>query len=116
MIQSTTGQNINQLPASMVSSIARSTVDMARYSGATVTQIAQAGQKIFMQSAQMGGTSFSRIGANLTGGIYAALLARGNTPAGVHAAEYSGFVQRTLASSQASAGVDWTAMAYGLWA
>ena len=86
MIQSTTGQNINQLPAPMVSSIARSTVDMARYSGATVTQMAQAGQRIFMQSAQMGGTSFSRIGANLTGGIYSALVAQGNTPAGVHAA------------------------------
>ena len=116
MIQSTTGQNINQLPTSMVSSIARSTVDMARYSGATVTQMAQAGQRIFMQSAQMGGTSFSRIGANLTGGIYSALVAQGNTPAGVHAAQYSGFAQRTLASAQASAGVDWTAMAYGLWA
>ena len=51
MIQSTTGQNISQLTPAMISGIAKNTSDMARYSGATIAQIANAGQKLFMQSA-----------------------------------------------------------------
>jgi len=85
MIQSVSGQNINQLSPSLIKSIATSTADMARYSGATVAQIAAAGQKIFTQSAALGGNTFSRVGANWTGGYYSALLAQGNTPAGVSA-------------------------------
>ena len=86
MLQSVSGQSINQMSPAMIRTLANSTVDMASYSGATVTQIAQAGQKIFMQNAQLGGTSFSRIGAANTGGLYAAMTAQGNAPAGVHAA------------------------------
>ena len=115
MIQTTTGQNISQLSPSMISSIAKNTSDMARYSGATIAQIANAGQKLFMQSQQMGGTTFSRIGATQTGAFYSGLIAQGNAPAGVHAAEYAGNTQRALASAQASAGADRAAMAYGLW-
>lgn len=115
MLQSVSGQNINQMSPAMIRTLANSTVDMARYSGATVTQIAQAGQKIFMQNAQLGGTSFSRIGAANTGSLYAAMTAQGNAPAGVHAAQHAGHVQRTIASAQASAGVDYTAMGYALW-
>ena len=63
----------------------------------------------------MGGTAFSRIGATQTGAFYSALIAQGNAPAGVHAAEYAGNTQRAVASAQASAGADRAAMAYGLW-
>lgn len=115
MIQSTTGQNINQLTPAMIRSISTNTVDMARYSGATVAQIASANQKLFAQTAGYGGTTFSRVGGGLTGAYYSGLIAQGNAPAGVHAAQYAGNTARAVASAQASAGVDWTAMAYGLW-
>ena len=85
MMQSITGQNISQLSPTMISTIANSTVDMARYSGATVTQIAQAGQKLFLQTARLGQNSFARVGGYLTGSYYTGLIAQGNSPAGVHA-------------------------------
>lgn len=86
MLQSVTGQNINQLTPTMIQSIATNTVDMSRYSGATIAQIAGAGQKLFQQTAALGGNSFSRIGGSLTGAYYTGLIAQGNAPAGVHAA------------------------------
>ena len=86
MIQSVSGQNISQLSPAMIRSIATNTADVSRYSGATVAQIAQAGQKLFLQSAQIGGSTYSRIGAANSGAYYSALIAQGNAPAGVHAA------------------------------
>ena len=115
MLQSTTGQNINQLTPSMIRSMSTNTVDMARYSGATIAQIASANQKLFAQTAGYGGNTFTRVGGGLTGAYYTGLIAQGNAPAGVHAAQYAGNTARAVASAQASAGVDWTAMAYGLW-
>lgn len=115
MLQSTTGQNINQLTPSMIRSMSTNTVDMARYSGATIAQIASANQKLFAQTAGYGGNTFTRVGGGLTGAYYTGLIAQGNAPAGVHAAQYAGNTARAVASAQASAGVDWTAMAYGIW-
>ena len=86
MIQSVTGQNINQLTPALVKSIATSTVDMSRYSGATVAQIASAGQRLFQQTASFGGDSLSRMGSARTGAYYSALIAQGNSPAYMHAA------------------------------
>ena len=115
MIQSVSGQSIAQLSPTLIKSIASNTADMARYSGATVAQMAAAGQSIFLQSAQFGGTSFSRIGAANSGAFYSGLIAQGNAPAGVHAAEYAGNTKKAVASSMASQGTDRAAMAYAIW-
>lgn len=115
MLQAITGQSISQLTPAMVQSLATSTVDMSRYSGATAVQMAQAGRTILSLSANMGGTTFSRVGAGTLGAYYSGLMAAGNAPAGVHAAQYAAHTQQALASAQASQGTDWAAMAYGVW-
>ena len=99
----------------MIKSLSTSAVDLSRYSGASVAQMAQAGRSLLAMSANMGGTTFSRIGAGSLGGYYSALMAAGNAPAGVHAAEYAASTQRALTSAQASQGADWASMAYAIW-